>query len=53
MVWSFQLTTASSVVTPVTAGLPAAPAGYEYRTFSLTGSNGTPSKGFLRVSVTP
>ncbi|RYD63849.1 MAG: hypothetical protein EOP83_11130, partial [Verrucomicrobiaceae bacterium] len=46
-------TTAASVVTPVATGLPAAPAGYEYRTFSLSGSNGTPSKGFLRVSVTP
>jgi len=46
-------TTAAAVVTPVTAGLPAAPAGYEYRTFSLSGSNGTPTKGFLRVSVTP
>ena len=38
-------------VTPVTAGLPAAPAGYEYRTFSLDGSNGTPTTGFLRVKV--
>jgi autotransporter-associated beta strand protein len=42
-----------SVVAPVTTGLPAAPAGYEYRTFSLDGSNGLPSKGFLRVEVTP
>lgn len=46
-------TAASTVVNPVTAGLPAAPSGYEYRTFSLTGSNGTPSKGFLRVNITP
>ncbi|MEI7909940.1 MAG: autotransporter-associated beta strand repeat-containing protein [Verrucomicrobiota bacterium] len=38
-------------VAPVTTGLPAAPAGYEYRTFSLDGSNGTPSNGFLRVQV--
>jgi autotransporter-associated beta strand protein len=38
-------------VAPVTTGLPAAPAGYEYRTFSLDGSNGTPAKGFLRVQV--
>lgn len=45
--------TAVSVVAPVTTGLPAAPAGYEYRTFSLTGSDGLPSKGFLRVNVTP
>lgn len=29
----------------------AAPAGYEYRTFSLDGSNGLTSKGFLRVDV--
>jgi autotransporter-associated beta strand protein len=36
---------------PVTTGLPAAPTGYEYRTFSLNGSNGMPSKGFLRVQV--
>jgi autotransporter-associated beta strand protein len=46
----------TSVVTPVapvTTGLPAAPAGYEYRTFSLAGSSGLPSKGFLRVQVTP
>lgn len=41
-----------SVVAPVTTGLPAAPAGYEYRTFSLDGSNGLPAKGFLRVRVT-
>jgi autotransporter-associated beta strand protein/T5SS/PEP-CTERM-associated repeat protein len=44
----------STVVTPVApvvTGLPAAPAGYEYRTFSLGGSNGTPAKGFLRVKI--
>jgi len=46
-------TSAVSVVAPVTTGLPAAPAGYEYRTFSLEGSDGLPSKGFLRVNVTP
>jgi autotransporter-associated beta strand protein len=40
-------------VAPVTTGLPAAPAGYEYRSFSLAGSGGLPSKGFLRVAVTP
>lgn len=44
---------AVSVVAPVTTGLPAAPAGYEYRTFRLDGSDGLPSKGFLRVDVTP
>jgi hypothetical protein len=42
-----------SVVAPVTAGLPAAPAGYEYRTFSLVGSNNLPGTGFLRVRVSP
>ncbi len=42
-----------SGVATVTTGLPAAPAGYEYRTFSLDGSNGLPSRGFLRVEVTP
>ncbi|MEK7954489.1 beta strand repeat-containing protein [Luteolibacter soli] len=39
--------------TPVTAGLPAAPTGYEYRSFSLAGSNGVPTRGFMRVLVTP
>ena len=39
-------------VTPVTTGLPGAPTGYEYRTFSLNGSNGFPSVGFLRMNVT-
>lgn len=42
-----------SVVTTVTTGLPAAPAGYEYRSFRLDGSDGLPSKGFLRVQVSP
>jgi autotransporter-associated beta strand protein len=37
----------------VSTGLPTAPAGYEYRTFSLAGSNGLPAKGFLRVRVAP
>ena len=46
-------TTGVTPVSPVTAGLPAAPAGYEYRSFSLAGSDGLPSKGFLRVNVTP
>jgi hypothetical protein len=41
-----------SVVAPVTTGLPSAPSGYEYRTFSLDGSNGLADKGFLRVQVT-
>jgi autotransporter-associated beta strand protein/T5SS/PEP-CTERM-associated repeat protein len=44
---------AVAVATPVVTGLPAAPSGYTYRTFSLTASNGLPGKGFLRVTVTP
>ena len=44
-------------VAPVTNGLPAAPVQggitYEYRSFSLDGSNGTTGKGFLQVTVTP
>ncbi len=43
--------TAVIPVNPVTTGLPAAPVGYEYRTFSLSGSNGTPTKGFMRVRI--
>lgn len=44
-------------VAPVTTGLPALvnPQGgvnYEYRSFSLGGSNGMPGKGFLQVVVT-
>ena len=43
-------------VDPVTTGLPAAPVQggitYEYRSFSLSGSNGLTGKGFLQVSVT-
>jgi hypothetical protein len=41
------------VVDPVTAGLDPAPAGYEYRTFSLDGSDGLGGKGFMRVAITP
>lgn len=52
---SLDLVGFTTVVTPVTpaitTGLPAAPAGYEYRTFSLNGSNGLAGKGFLRVKV--
>lgn len=44
---------AVSGVNPVTTDLPSAPAGYEYRTFSLGGSNGLAGKGFLRVQITP
>jgi hypothetical protein len=43
-------------VAPVTTGLPAAPVQggvtYEYRSFSLSGSNGATGKGFLQVTVT-
>jgi len=38
--------------TPVVTDLPPAPTGYEYRTFSLDGSNGLPGKGFLRTDIT-
>jgi autotransporter-associated beta strand protein len=44
--------TVNVVPTPVTVGLPPAGAGYEYRSFSLSGSNGLPGKGFLRAKVT-
>jgi len=37
---------------PVTTGLPFAGTGYEYRSFTLDGSNGLPGKGFLRAKVT-
>ncbi len=53
---SLDLATFTSPVTPVnpvTTGLPSAPSGYNYRTFSLDGSNGTPTRGFMRVCVTP
>ncbi|MEP4077366.1 beta strand repeat-containing protein [Haloferula sp.] len=46
-----QFTTGVTPVLPVSFGLPAPPEGYEYRTFSLDGSDGTPTKGFLRVTV--
>ena len=45
-------TTVNVVPTPVTTGLPSAGAGYEYRSFSLDGSNGLTGKGFLRAKVT-
>ena len=45
--------TTVNVVSPVITGLPADPgAGYEYRSFSLNGSNGLTGKGFLRAKVT-
>lgn len=45
-----------TTVAPVAVVVPPAPnatppSGYEYRTFSLIGSNGMPGKGFLRVKV--
>ena len=43
----------SILATPVVDDLPTAPAGYEYRSFSLDASNGFPSRGFLRIEVTP
>ena len=47
----------TGTVTPVSLVAPPAPnatppSGYEYRTFSLAGSNGLPATGFLRVKVT-
>jgi fibronectin-binding autotransporter adhesin len=45
-------TTVNVVPTAVTTGLPAAGAGYVYRSFSLNGSNGLTGKGFLRAKVT-
>jgi autotransporter-associated beta strand protein len=45
-------TTVDVVPTPITVGLPAAGTGYEYRSFSLSGSNGLSGKGFLRAKVT-
>ena len=42
-----------SVVGTVATGLPAAPAGYEYRTFRLNASDGLPSRGFMRVQISP
>jgi len=44
-------TTTVTPISPVITGLPAAPSGYEYRSFSLDGSNGMPTKGFLRVEI--
>jgi autotransporter-associated beta strand protein len=44
-------TAVNAVPTPVTNHLPAAGEGYEYRSFSLNGSNGLIGKGFLRAKV--
>jgi autotransporter-associated beta strand protein/T5SS/PEP-CTERM-associated repeat protein len=47
-------TTTATPVAPVAPPAPndTAPAGYEYRTFSLDGSDGLTNKGFLRVKIT-
>jgi hypothetical protein len=45
-------TPVNAVTTAITTGLPALNPGYSYRSFSLSGSNGLPSKGFLRAAVT-
>ena len=41
-----------AVPTAVVTGLPAAGLGYEYRSFSLGGSDGLGGRGFLRAEVT-
>jgi len=45
-------TAVNVVPTPLDTGLPDAGEGYEYRSFSLDGSNGLGGKGFLRAKVT-
>ena len=58
------LTTWTTPVSALPAGSDTPPAGsgltenlagtdWQYRTFSLAGSNGLPGKGFLRVRVAP
>lgn len=42
-----------SVVGTITTGLPTVPTGYEYRTFRLNASDGLPSRGFMRVQISP
>ncbi len=46
------LTTVNPTTTAVTTDLPGVPSGYEYRTFSLDGSNGLTDVGFLRAELT-
>lgn len=44
--------TVNIVPTPVTTNLPASPgAGYEWRSFTLGGSNGLAGRGFMRAKV--
>jgi fibronectin-binding autotransporter adhesin len=54
---SLNLTTFGETVNVVPTAVPPAgatlPTGYTWKTFSLNGSNGAASKGFLRVLVTP
>ena len=54
---SLDLNSFNETVNVVPTAVPPAgvtlPAGYTWKTFSLQGSNGVPSKGFLRVLVTP
>lgn len=40
-------------VATVTTGLPAAPAGYEYRTFAFDAAEPASKRGFFRVKVAP
>jgi hypothetical protein len=42
-----------SAVGTVTTGLPAAPTGYEYRTFRLDASDGLANRGFMRIRISP
>jgi autotransporter-associated beta strand protein len=51
---SLWATTVTRLDTPLTFGLPAITdtVNYEYRSFSLSGSDGLPGKGFLRARVT-
>ncbi|RYD49803.1 MAG: hypothetical protein EOP83_24730, partial [Verrucomicrobiaceae bacterium] len=54
---SLNLTTFGETVNVVPTAVPPVgvtlPSGYTWRTFSLDGSNGAASKGFMRVIVTP
>jgi autotransporter-associated beta strand protein len=45
-------TSVTALPVAITTGLPALNPGYSYRSFSLSGSNGLPGKGFLRAAVT-
>ncbi len=45
-------TSVTPLASPAITGLPTLPSGYEYRSFTLTGSSGQPGTGFLRATVT-